>query len=114
MKPLTVHDMSVPLHTDADGVVRLGATRVTLDTVIRTYREGCTAEEIVEQFPTLSLADVHGTIAYSLVYATEVDEYMRVRQAEAENLQRQVWAVSNQHAMRERLLNRQASRQSGT
>jgi hypothetical protein len=30
-----------PLRTDTDGVVRVGETRVTLDTVIGTFNNGC-------------------------------------------------------------------------
>ena len=37
----------VPLKTDVDGVVRVGNTRVTLDTVIAAFKEGVIAEEIV-------------------------------------------------------------------
>jgi hypothetical protein len=36
----------VPLHTDADGVVRVAGTRVTLDTVVGAFEAGATAEEI--------------------------------------------------------------------
>ena len=45
-----------PLLVDADGVVRVGQTRVTLDTVVTAFLEGATAEEIVEQYPSLQLA----------------------------------------------------------
>ncbi len=34
----------IPLETDADGVVRVGGTRVTLDTVVAAFKEGATAE----------------------------------------------------------------------
>ncbi len=37
----------VPLTSDADGVIRIGATRVTLDTVVAAFLDGATAEEIV-------------------------------------------------------------------
>ena len=35
----------IPLQTDADGVVRVGGTRVTLDTVVAAFADGATAEE---------------------------------------------------------------------
>jgi len=114
MTRLTVHDMPVPLQIDSEGVVRVGATRVTLDTVIRAYYDGCTAEEIVEQYPALSLADVHSAIAYCLTHSAEVDAYLQAREVEAESLHREVEGVCDQRGVRERLLARQAPRQGGS
>jgi uncharacterized protein (DUF433 family) len=53
----------VPLQTDADGVIRIGGTRVTLDTLAAAFDAGATAEEIVQQYPSLALADVYSVIA---------------------------------------------------
>ena len=39
-----------PLVIDADGVVRVGGTRVRLDTIIHAFNEGATAEEILQQY----------------------------------------------------------------
>jgi hypothetical protein len=36
----------VPLELDADGVIRVRKTRVTIDTVISAFLDGATAEEI--------------------------------------------------------------------
>jgi len=52
---LTIVAEPPPLFTDADGVIRVGNTRVTLDTVVSAFEEGATAEEIVYQYPTLNL-----------------------------------------------------------
>lgn len=41
---------------DADGVVRVAGTRVTLDTVVAAFEEGATAEEIAQQYPSLAFA----------------------------------------------------------
>ncbi len=60
---LVIVDEPIPLETDADGVVRVGGTRVTLDTVVAAFNEGATAEEIVSQYPTLHLADVYAVIS---------------------------------------------------
>jgi uncharacterized protein (DUF433 family) len=49
---------TLPLETDADGVVRVRRTRVTLDTIVPAFTEGATAEEIVQQYPSISLADI--------------------------------------------------------
>ncbi len=48
-----------PLTADAMGVLRVGKSRVTLDTVIGAFLDGTTAEEITEQYPALSLGEVY-------------------------------------------------------
>jgi uncharacterized protein (DUF433 family) len=37
---------------DTDGVMRVGGTRVTLDTLVTIFEQGATAEEIVQRFPS--------------------------------------------------------------
>jgi uncharacterized protein (DUF433 family) len=48
----------IPIRVDAEGVLRVGPTRVTLDSVVAAFDEGGTAEEIVQQYPALALPDV--------------------------------------------------------
>jgi uncharacterized protein (DUF433 family) len=55
-----------PIRIGEDGAVRVGPTRVTLAVVIGLFLQGMSPEELVEDFPTLGLADVYGTIAYYL------------------------------------------------
>jgi uncharacterized protein (DUF433 family) len=66
----------LPLHPDAAGVVRIGATRVTLESVLHAYLEGESAEGIVERFPTLDLADVHATVAWFLRHRSGAEAYL--------------------------------------
>ena len=51
---------TVPLTLDAQGVYRVGSSRVTLDLVVNAFNRGATAEEIVQDYPTLELPDVRG------------------------------------------------------
>lgn len=102
-----------PLRIDDGGAVRIGNTRVTLDTLVGAYRDGNTAEEIVQQYPSLALADVHAAIAYYLTHASEVEAYLDQRRVEASDLRREVEQASDQRSMRERLLARQAGRKNG-
>jgi uncharacterized protein (DUF433 family) len=55
-----------PLFTDEDGIVRVGGTRVRLDTVAHAFNQGASAEEILQQYPSLALADIYATISYYL------------------------------------------------
>ena len=55
---LTTATEDIPFQIDADGVARVGGTRVALDTVIAAFSDGATAEEIAQQYPSLNLADI--------------------------------------------------------
>jgi uncharacterized protein (DUF433 family) len=52
----------LPLTADGQGVIRVAGTRVTLETVALAFERGATAEEIVQQYPTLGLADVYSVL----------------------------------------------------
>ena len=60
---LKVIPQSPPIETNSDGVMLVGKTRVTLDTVVAVFDRGAIAEEIVHRYPSLKLADVYGAIA---------------------------------------------------
>ena len=77
---------TILLAQDADGVVRVGKTRVTLDKVVETFSAGKTAEEIVQQYQSLNLADVYQVIAYYLRRSAEVKTYLQQRGAQAESV----------------------------
>lgn len=98
----------IPLATDADGVVRTGGTRVTLDTVVAAFDDGATAEEIVHQYPALQLADVYAVITYYLRQRPEVEAYLRQRRELADHVRRQNEARFDPQGLRDRLLARRA------
>ncbi len=96
----------VPLTHDADGMLRVGHTRVTLQTVIWAFLEGATAEEIAYQYPTLNLADVYGVIAYYLHHQAEVSAYLKHWQQQAEATRHANETLFETVGVRERLLAR--------
>jgi len=97
------------LRTDAHGVVRVGNTRVPIDTVIYYFLAGCSPEEIVDRFDTLDLADVHATIGYYLRHREEVDRYLEELERYAEKVSALVEArQGDSRFTRERLLARRA------
>src|SRR5438876_1152546 len=98
----------VPLVNDADGVVRIGTTRVTLDTVVAAFRDGLTAEGIVEQYPSLGLAEVYLVIGYFLSHQEEVDSYLLDRQRLAADIRRENEARFDPAGIRDRLLARRS------
>jgi uncharacterized protein (DUF433 family) len=70
----------VPLETDADGAVRVGGSRVTLDTLVAAFQVGDSPEEIHEQYPTVDLADIYSVLAYYLRHTREVEAYLDARE----------------------------------
>jgi uncharacterized protein (DUF433 family) len=106
--PLTIGSDAIPLAIDADGVVRIAETRVTLDTLVTAFEEGSTAEEIVHQYPSLHLADVYSVIAYYLRRRPEVEAYLRDRQRQASEVRAQNESRFDPQGVRDRLIARRA------
>ena len=50
---LLIESEPTPLEVDANGVVLVGGTRITLDTIVAAFSQGATAEEITHQYPSL-------------------------------------------------------------
>ena len=109
---LVVDAQTIPLKADSDGVMRVGDTRVTLDTVVHTFEQGHTAEEIVSHYPALRLADVYAVIAYYLNHQVEVQAYLRQQQEEAQKIWEQIETKTDYQAFRERLLARHQAKTS--
>jgi len=62
-------------------------TRVSLDSVVFAFLDGLSAETIVaECFPVLTLEQVYGAVTYYLAHRGEIDEYLRMADAEFEAL----------------------------
>ena len=99
-----------PLETNVDGVVQVGKTRVTLDTVIAVFKQGTTAEEIIYRYPSLKLADVYATIAYYLNHQQEVEAYLQRRQKQAQEVRKMNETKFDPQGLRDRLLARQAEK----
>lgn len=96
----------VPLAMDKNGTVRVGGTRVTLETLVAAFNQGATAEEIVFQYPTLELADVYSVISYYLRNTPEVEAFLQQQAAEAGEIRRQMEALYDPSGIRDRLLAR--------
>jgi uncharacterized protein (DUF433 family) len=75
----------VPLRTDASGVIRIGRTRIPLETVLHHWQQGASPEEIVEALPALRLDDVYAVVTYILRHQEAVQEYMQQSQLEEQS-----------------------------
>ncbi len=107
---LLLTNQPVPLRTDTEGVVRVGRTRVSLDSVVCAYHNGATAEQIVEDFPTLDLADVHAVISYYLRHSSAVEEYLAAQAGRSADVRNQIQPIVASEGVRQRLLARRANK----
>jgi len=101
---------TIPLSKDADGVYRVAGTRVTLDLVVQAFNRGATAEEIVQDFPGLHLADTYQVIGYYLKHGAELAEYLQQRSRAEQELLREHEDAWSPRGLRERLLARRTNR----
>jgi uncharacterized protein (DUF433 family) len=103
---LTISTDVPPLTPTGDGMIRVGKTRVTLDTVVAAFNDGASAEEIAQQYPSLTLADVYATVAYYLKHKTDVDAYLQAGEQVARQVQAENETRFNPIGVRARLLAR--------
>jgi uncharacterized protein (DUF433 family) len=71
------------------GAYRIADTRVSLDSLIYLFREGMSVESMVESYPTLTLEQVHGALAFYLGNQREIDAYLMEGQRAAESQHQQ-------------------------
>ncbi|MCU0285292.1 MAG: DUF433 domain-containing protein [Acidobacteria bacterium] len=105
---LRIEKEQVPLKITPDGVVRVGGTRVTLDTVIAAFKEGAAAEEIVFRYPSLHLADVYAVLSYYLRRTKEIEDYLNQRQKKTNEVKQQYSSIFESQGIRDRILARMA------
>jgi uncharacterized protein (DUF433 family) len=86
-----------PLVQEDNGTVRIIGSRITLDTIVGAYKRGDTPQEIEEGFPSLSMRQIYGAIAYYL---------------EHEAIRREIESDQDTIGFRERLRKRALERES--
>jgi uncharacterized protein (DUF433 family) len=72
-----------------EGVYYVPGTRITLDSIVYAFREGCSPESIREDFEGLTLPDVYGAIAYYLDHQGDIDDYLSRRKDQWAKLERE-------------------------
>src|SRR5260221_9523229 len=71
------------------GAFRVAGSRIGLESIVLAYVNGQSAEAIQDNFPTLSLEAIHGSIAFYLHHRVEVDEYLKSVIAHQEDVRKQ-------------------------
>ena len=106
---LVLERQPLPLRTDNDGVIRVGNTRVTLETVIGAFNKGATPEQIAQDYPTLKLVDIYAVIAFYLYQPEAVNAYLAEQREAGQRLRAQMEVRFDPQGIRDRLLARRAS-----
>lgn len=66
------------------GALRIGETRVSLDSVAFRFFEGDSPEEILESFPALRLSEVYAVVSYIMENRAEVEMYLEKQRKSAD------------------------------
>lgn len=59
-----------------DGVYYVAGTRISLDSIVNSFRRGESPEAICQNFELLRLEEVYGAVTYYLANQPEVDAYL--------------------------------------
>ena len=103
---VVISTSEVKLTETEAGVLRVGNSRVSLDTVIIAFNQGATPEQIVEDYDSLELGEVYAVISYYLQNRETVENYLAERKIQRAELRRQIESRTNPQNIRERLLAR--------
>lgn len=71
-----------------NGGYYISGTRVSLDSVVQCFNEGLSPEAIVEEFDTLTLAQVFGALAFYLESQPAIDAYRILQRQRFEAMRR--------------------------
>lgn len=76
-----MHQPQSYVQLDEQGVLRVGGSRVMLDSVVASFHQGHSPETIQQQYPALSLEEVYGAITWYLANEEEVACYLERQNA---------------------------------
>jgi len=91
-----------PYVEQIDGNLFLAGTRHKLYLLVEAYHGGWDAEALHEHFPHLSLAQIHGALAYYFDHKDDVDAIITEKRQMAEDLRPQLEDLQ----LRDRLIER--------
>ena len=65
------------VRVDEYGAMRIGNSRVMLDSIVAGFEHGHSPETLQQQYPALSLEEVSRAITYYLAHRDEVHTYLK-------------------------------------
>ena len=90
-----------------EGNYYIPGTRISLDSIIYAFRDGCSPESIREDFEGLTLAQVYDAIAFYLNHRANIDAYLQERKEQWSELERRGTPISANLRARFELARRQ-------
>src|SRR5260370_10356672 len=94
---------TAPLNQDSEGSIRLTGSRITFDTLMAAFKKGNSAEQIQDSFPSLSLTQIYGAIAWYLDHQAEAEDYLKELETDVEGIRQEIKNKPGRAALRERL-----------
>ena len=76
--------LTTPLEVWEDGTIHVANSRVTLDAIVRQFKLGATAEQIQEDFSSLSLREIYAALAFYLERTDYVEDYLKRQKTETQ------------------------------
>lgn len=95
-----------PFRWDEAGGIRIGKSRVTLDSLLAAYHSGATPEEIAVQYSVLQLEEIYASVAYYLSHRQQIDSYLEQRHREQKQQRSEFIQKNNLANLRQRLVDR--------
>jgi uncharacterized protein (DUF433 family) len=89
---LQIEAETPPLERWKDGSIRIAGTRLLLETIVISYKQGDSAEEIAHNFPSASVQNVYAVIAYYLRHRDDVEAYLAEQTRRGEEVRREIEA----------------------
>ena len=87
----------------------MAGARVSLDSIAHAFNAGATAEEITQQYLSVSLDDMYAVLTFYLRQRSQVEDYLQRRRAESEQTRRDNEWRHDPAGVRERLLARRGA-----
>jgi uncharacterized protein (DUF433 family) len=67
-----------------NGGYYVAGTRVSLDSIVHSFRRGSSPQTIQADYPLLKLSQIYGAIAFCLDHRAAVDQYVEEKEREFE------------------------------
>ena len=87
---ITIQTEAPPLRNDSSGACASVSPVSSWNSVIRAFQDGATPEAIIQRYPTVTLPDAYGVIAYYLRHQEDVDQYRATREERAVEVRKQI------------------------
>ncbi len=71
------------------GRLRIDGTRITVNQIVVCYKQGYSPEEVADQYPHVTLAQVYAALAYYHANKEDTEADLAAEKAEAERLEQQ-------------------------